>query len=89
MAPIPVRSLTVSKPDHVSQPPQNGPVRVLTLDGAPGGALRGLAQIKIVRALMRGIWKRDHSDHPDKLPTEEEIDAMRPCDHFVSVYSHL
>ncbi|KIM23636.1 hypothetical protein M408DRAFT_252539 [Serendipita vermifera MAFF 305830] len=83
MPPVSPNSLTVSNPSHVSRPPTTGPVRILTLDGAPGGALRGLAQIKIVRALMKEVWKREH---PNQDLVESEIDAMRPCDHFNMIF---
>jgi hypothetical protein len=82
-APLPTTTVppTSSLPWIPSRPPTDGPVRVLAIDGAPGGAVRGYAQIKIVRALMEMIWKKNH---PLKDVVEKEVDAMRPCDHFVS-----
>jgi hypothetical protein len=82
-APLPTTTVppTSSLSWNPSHPPADGPVRVLAIDGAPGGAVRGYAQIKIVRALMEMIWKKNH---PRKDVVEKEVDAMRPCDHFVS-----
>jgi hypothetical protein len=58
-------------------------LRILCLDAAAGGALIGLVQIKIIRALMRNIWKlKNHTD-----PSESDIDNMRPCDYFASIYN--
>jgi hypothetical protein len=82
-APSPTTTVppTPSGPRIPSHPPTDGPIRVLALDGAPGGAVRGYAQIKIVRALMQMIWEKNH---PRQRVVEAEVDAMRPCDHFVS-----
>lgn len=64
-----------------SHPPPTGPVRILALDGAAGGALRGYAQIKIVRSLMQAIWRKNN---PGRPLDEKAVNDMRPCDHFVS-----
>jgi hypothetical protein len=87
-APLPMTTVppTASRPWIPSRPPADGPIRVLALDGAAGGSLRGYAQIKIVRALMQMIWQKSHPRQP---VAENEVDDMRPCDHFVSCISFL
>jgi hypothetical protein len=83
MAAIPLIPTRSWSPSH---PPTSGPIRVLALDGAAGDSLRGYAQIKVIRALMQMIWEKTHPRQPI---VESEVDAMRPCDHFVSVNGFL
>jgi hypothetical protein len=67
----------------MSSAPTN--LRILSLDAAGGGALIGLVQIKIIRALMRNIWKlKNHTE-----PSESDIDDIRPCDYFASIFPYI
>ena len=63
-------------------------VRILSLDAA-GDAQAGFAQIKIIRALMKEIWKQNDTDTARAGPTNRDIDAMKPSDYFVRIFIHL
>ena len=59
------------------------PIRILTLDGAPGG-MSALVQLKLIRDLMKSIWKSQRLQR--NLVTtcvDSDIDIMRPCEYFV------
>jgi hypothetical protein len=60
-------------------------VRILSLDAA-GDAQAGFAQIKIIRALMKEIWKQNDTDRVGT--TNRDIDAMKPSDYFVRIFIH-
>ena len=61
------------------------PVRVLTLDGSPS-AISAVVQIKILRELMKAIWKKNPPpDARHSRPLERDINEMRPAEYFVCV----
>jgi hypothetical protein len=59
-------------------------VKILSLDASAGEAQAGFAQIKIIRALMKEIWKQCNTDRTG--PTNLDIDAMKPSDYFVRIF---
>jgi hypothetical protein len=61
-------------------------VRILSLDASAGEAQAGFAQIKIIRALMKEIWKQSNPDRAG--PSNGDIDAMKPSDYFVHILLH-
>lgn len=60
------------------------PIRILTLDGAPGG-VSALVQLRVVRRLMKALYKhiRPYQGGPVGY-SDADIDGMCPCEHFVS-----
>jgi hypothetical protein len=61
-------------------------VRILSLDASAGEAQAGFAQIQIIRALMKEIWKQSNTDRVG--PTNLDIGALKPSDYFVRIFIH-